>query len=187
MNEERINSVVSDLASVSEDARSSFGELTPAQLNWKPSEKEWSVAQCLDHLITINSLYFPVFEKIRTGGFANTFWEKYSPFSGFFGRYLIKAMSPENPKKMETSKKAYPSASEIDAGIVERFQDHNRELAAHVANIPAEFDLKTILTSPLSGFVTYSLDDCLTILVVHERRHLLQAKRVMESNRFPVQ
>jgi hypothetical protein len=88
---------------------------------------------------------------------------------------------------METSKKAYPSASEIDAGIVERFQDHNRELAAHVANIPAEFDLKTIMTSPLSGFVTYGLDDCLTILVVHERRHLLQAKRVMESNRFPVQ
>lgn len=181
MNEERIKSVISDLESVSDDARSSFGGLTTAQLNWKPSEKEWSVAQCLDHLITINSLYFPVFEKMRTGGFANTFWERYSPFSGFFGRYLIKAMSPENLKKTKTSKKAYPSESEIDAGIVERFQDHNRELAGHVAGIPAEFDLKTIVTSPLAGFVTYSLDDCLTMLVVHERRHILQAKRVLEN------
>ena len=181
MNEERINRVISDLESVSDDVRSSFGELTTAQLNWKPSEKEWSVAQCLDHLITINSLYFPVFEKMRTGGFASTFWERYSPFSGFFGRYLIKAMSPENPKKMKTSRKAFPSASEIDGAIVVRFQDHNRELARHVANLPAEFDLKTIMTSPLAGFVTYSLDDCLTMLVVHERRHLRQAKRVLEN------
>jgi hypothetical protein len=42
-------------------------------------------------------------------------------------------------------------------------------------------NLKTIITSPLAGFVTYSLDDCLTILIVHERRHVLQAKRVVQS------
>jgi hypothetical protein len=82
---------------------------------------------------------------------------------------------------MKTSKIAYPSASEIDGTIVEKFKDHNRELGEHLANISPEVNLKTIITSPLAGFVTYSLDDCLTILVVHERRHLLQAKRVMES------
>ncbi len=178
---ERVASVIADLGSISGEAREAFGGLTVEQLNWKPSEKSWSVAQCLDHLITINSLYFPVFENLRTATLPNTFLERVSPLSGFFGRTLIKAMSPENPKKMKTSKKAYPSASDIDAGIVERFEEHNRELAGRIEKISPEIDLSRIITSPLAGFVTYSLDDCLTMLVVHERRHVLQAKRVAGS------
>jgi hypothetical protein len=175
---ERVISVGSDLDTLSDEVRTAFGALTPEQLNWTPSEKSWSVAQCLEHLIVINSLYFPVFEKLRSPDVRPTFLERYSPFSGFFGRFLIKAMSPENPKKMKTSKKAYPTASAIDGDIVDRFVAHNRELADQIGMISPDVELKTIITSPLAGFVTYSLDDCLTMLVVHERRHLLQAKRV---------
>jgi hypothetical protein len=178
---DRVKSVVSDLQSISEEARNAFGDLDATQLNWKPSQKDWSVAQCLDHLITINSLYFPIFERLQTGNIPHTFLEKYSPLSGFFGRFLIKAMMPENPKKMKTSRKAYPSSSEISASIVDRFQEHQRQLMEHIGAISPAVQLQTIITSPLAGFVTYSLDDCLTILVVHERRHILQAKRVIGS------
>ena len=184
MTSERTASVVSDLGQITDDVGASFGHLTGGQLNWKPAEKSWSVAQCLDHLITINRLYFPIFERMRAGKVENTFLEKHSPLSGFFGRSLIKAMMPENPKKVKTSKKAYPSSSDISADIVERFAVHNRELAEHIGRISPEVDLKTIITSPLAGFVTYSLDDCLTMLVVHERRHVLQAKRVMTDLGF---
>jgi hypothetical protein len=180
---ERIASVVSDLDSISVEARDAFGELNAKQLNWKSDEKSWSVAQCLDHLITINSLYFPIFEKLRAGNLPNTFLERVSPLSGFFGRFLIKSMSPENPKKMNTSKKAYPSASEISGDIVEKFADHNRELADHIEKLPHDTDLARIITSPLAGFVTYSLDDCLTMLLVHERRHMLQARRVIAARK----
>ena len=178
---ERTASAVSDLEQISGDVRAAFGELSFAQLNSKSCEKSWSVAQCLEHLITVNSLYFPIFEKLRRGNVPNTFLEKFSPLSGFFGRYLIKAMMPENPKKMKTSRNAYPSSSDIGADIVERFEKNNRELANHIGAISPDVDLKSIITSPLAGFVTYSLDDCLTMLVVHEQRHVLQAKRVMTS------
>ena len=184
MKGERITSVIDDLEQITNDASASFGGLDASQLNWKPAADSWSVAQCLDHLITINSLYFPIFEKMGSGRVVNTFLEKYSPLSGLFGRFLIKAMMPENPKKMKTSKKAYPSSSEIDGNIVERFAEHNRQLAGHIERIAPDVDLKTIITSPLAGFVTYSLDDCLTMLVVHEQRHVLQAKRLMTSGTF---
>ena len=184
MTSERTSSVATDLDQISRDVRAAFGGLSGEQLNWKPDEKSWSVAQCLDHLITINSLYFPIFEKLRAGKADNTFLEKYSPLSGFFGRFLIKSMMPENPKKMKTSKKAYPSSSEIADDIVERFEKHNQELADHITRVSPDLDLGTIITSPLAGFVTYSLDDCLTMLVVHEQRHLLQAKRVVLSPAF---
>ena len=181
---DRIKSVVTDLESISADAQGAFGHLTGAQLNWKQDPKSWSVAQCLDHLITINSLYFPIFEKMKVGEVESSFWEKYSPFSGFFGRYLIEALGPENPKKTKTSKIAYPSASEIDERIVEKVREHNRDLANRIENISPDVDPGAVITSPLAGFVTYSLDDCLTILVVHERRHVLRAKRVMTDLGF---
>jgi hypothetical protein len=90
-------------------------------------------------------------------------------------------MRPENPKKMKTSRKAYPSSSDIDSGIILRFEDHQRELGDHISRLSPEVKLSRIITSPLAGFVTYSLDDCLTMLVVHEQRHMQQAKRVLES------
>ena len=184
MTNERTASVASELEQISAEVRVAFGGLDFERLNRKRDEKSWSVAQCLEHLITINSLYFPIFERMRQGQIANTFLEKYSPLSGFFGRFLIKSMMPENPKKMKTSKIAYPSSSDIGADIVDRFEKHNRKLADHIVAISPAIDLKTVITSPLAGFVTYSLDDCLTMLVVHERRHVLQAKRVMTDLGF---
>lgn len=183
---ERIVSAVEDLRAVSVEVKAAFAGLSTEQLNWKPDAKSWSVAQCLDHLIKIDGLYFPLFAKLSKGVVPNTFWEKYSPLSGFFGSYLIKVLSPDYARKVKTSKKAYPWSSEIDANIVERFEKHNEELVGHLQSLPEGLDLKrTIIASPLSGFVTYSLDDCITILTVHERRHLEQAKRVMRSEGFP--
>lgn len=35
-----------------------FGSLTDEQLNWKPDEKTWSIAQNIRHLILINESYY---------------------------------------------------------------------------------------------------------------------------------
>jgi hypothetical protein len=59
--------------------------------------------------------------------------------------------------------------------------DRVKSVVSDLRAISPAVQLQTIITSPLAGFVTYSLDDCLTILVVHERQHILQAKRVIGS------
>jgi uncharacterized damage-inducible protein DinB len=182
----RIDEVVNELEEVTQAARASFGGLSDDQLNWKPSAESWSVAQCLDHLSTINRLYFPLLESMSTGTTESTFWERYSPLSGFLGKFLIKTLSPEYQKKTKTSPKAEPSESEIDTGILDDFAQHQAELIEHLRRIPSNIDRRrTIITSPLLRWVTYSLEDCLTILAVHEKRHLLQAKRVTEAAGFP--
>lgn len=183
---DRIDEIASGLEEVSNETRAAFGGLSDDQLNWKPAEGSWSVAQCLDHLVTINSLYFPLFESMNAGPLKPTFWERYSPLSGFFGRFLIRTSSPEYSKKMKTSPKAEPSMSEVDGEILDRFARHQAELIEHLRRIPSGIDpVRTIVTSPLLGFVNYSLDDCLTLLEVHERRHFQQARRVTETAGFP--
>lgn len=184
--EKRILEVTSTLSKLAIEAKNHFGKLLPAQLNWKPTERSWSVAQCFDHLITTHSLYFPLFQKLESGTVTPSFWERNSPFSGFFGRSLIRSLSPENQKKMKTSSKAQPSVSEIDGRIIEHYCKHQDQLVNHLQKIPLDINpVKTIVTSPLLGFITYSLDDCFTILVVHGQRHFGQAKRVMDMDRFP--
>lgn len=180
-----LNLVVKDLDAVAVDAAAAFGGLSVEQLNWKPSENGWSVAQCFDHVIVTHSLYFGECEKVSTGGYKPTFWQKVSPLSGFFGRFLIKRLDPKNTKKMKTMGKAVPSLSEINGDIIERFVEHQRQMIETVQRFPAMLDLeKTIVTSPLLGFVTYSLADTLTFLPMHCRRHFDQAQRVTEAEGF---
>ena len=184
--DDRIKGITTDLGQVATDAKAMFGRLSVDELNWKPAEKSWSIAQCFDHLITTHSLYFPIFEQLTNGGVQLSFWENYSPLSGFFGRFLIKSLDPKNEKKMKTTAKAQPVASEIDGGIIKRFAEHQDDMIRHLRNLPGEIDLKnTIITSPLLSFVTYSLDDYFTIIVVHCQRHFGQALRVTETSGFP--
>src|SRR5690554_5899279 len=109
----------------------------------------------------MNRLYFPLLESLRAGPRKSMHWERYSPFSGLLGKALIKTLSPEHPRRTKASPKAEPSMSEIDTGILDRFARHQAELIEHIRQVPNSVDRgRTIITSPLLRWVTYSLDDC---------------------------
>ena len=108
------------------------------------------------------------------------------PFwSNFWGRILINSIQPSNKRKTKTAPAAYPSAGEIAPDIVEQFVRHQEVLSAQFAAMK-EADVDAIrLHSPLLSLITYSLRDLLNITVLHEQRHIEQAKRVMENENFP--
>ena len=112
-------------------------------------------------------------------------WERWSPLSGFFGRMVERSLNQEGGRKFKAPAKLVPAASEVEPDIVERFAAHQRGLAEQVRRA-AHVDFgKTVVTSPVSGFVTYSLLDALRIVVAHERRHFRQARRVTRTQGFP--
>ncbi|MDA8015968.1 MAG: DinB family protein [Thermoanaerobaculia bacterium] len=183
---DRIRNVTEDLERVSAEAKQRLGELSAEQLNWKPAPDRWSVAQCIDHLIEAHQRYFPLFRRLANGEVRMTLWERLSPFSGFFGRFLIKSLHPDNQKKMKTTPKAAPSNSDLGDRIITRFLEHQEELSEHLRALPDDLDAENlIVTSPFLNFLTYSVDDTYTILVVHCQRHLGQAIRVTETEGFP--
>jgi len=182
--DERITQIQSALKQVADDARATFGTLSGAQLNWKPSENCWSVGQCFEHIIKTNTEFYPEFDKLAAGARKNTFFQSYSPLSGFFGRFLIKAVSEDSKKAKAPSKRIVP-ASEIGADIIERFASHLGEVNQKIASCAGADRHKTIVTSPFLAVFTYRLDDAYTVLVEHTKRHFRQAKRVTESEQFP--
>ena len=168
-----------------EKVQREFPGISLHQLNWKPHPDNWSVGQCLDHLIVADCLYFPAFKKIAEDKYKMTRWQRWSPLSGVFGKILVSQMQENVKRKVKTARVFFPSASDIDAGIFDRFHKHLDSLLEYIAAFK-KVDLdKTYITSPVSNFITYSLRNAVTLLVHHEHRHINLGIKVKSREEFP--
>ena len=180
-----VDGLVKELQAVADDARKVFGGLSAAQLNWKPSAEQWSVGQCFDHLIVTNSSFFPVMERVAAGTFKRDLWARVSPFSGYFGRYILGALDPSKGKKIKAPRAFLPASSDVDAEVIERFVENLSEVNKRM-RATGGVDLgRAVVTSPAMAVVTYSLRDVYRIFVAHARSHFEQARRVTQSEGFP--
>jgi uncharacterized damage-inducible protein DinB len=177
--------IYDEAEAIAGDAKTLFGHLNSEQLNWKPAADAWSVAQCLDHLASANYEYYPVFDRILKGEYRKTFLHGMPFLPAFFGRVMIKAVSPESRRKFKAPGAARPSSSAIDPQIVDRFIANHRETLAKMRLLENSGPAETIITSPFVSMVVYSLLDTFRLIVAHERRHFAQAQRVMEAGGFP--
>lgn len=179
-----IDKLVAELKAVGREASEVFGGLSAAQLNWKPSAEQWSVGQCFEHLIKTNRGFFPSLAEAARGGRRSNLWERVSPLSGLFGRVLVRTMSSR--RKFKAPRGLKPTSSDVDAGVVGRFVGQQDELGGLLRAADAGADLRrTIVTSPVAGFVTYNMLDACRIVIAHNRRHFAQAQRVTETEGFP--
>lgn len=184
MNHE-VAALVDEATAIAVDAERGFSHLTLDQLNWKPGADQWSVAQCFEHLIKINSAYFPQWRRIEQGAYRPTWRDRVPLLARFFGSIVLRAVQPESRRKFKAAKHVEPSPSAIDAGIIARFTAHQREVIEHMAVAGSRDAAALTITSPVAPIAFYSLLDAFRIIVAHERRHMAQAERVVRAQGFP--
>ena len=67
----------------------------------------------------------------------------------------------------------------------DRFTAHHQEVIEHM-RMAGSRDLSTVMiTSAVAPIAFYCVLDAFKILVAHERRHMAQAERVVNSDGFP--
>ena len=177
-------SLIAEANSVASEVKSKFGQLTAAQLNWKPSAERWSVAQCFDHLLTSNKGYFKIIDGVLAGK-KPTFLERMPVLPGLAGKMLIKALDPASTLKVKARKDFEPAQSDIPPSVIDDFVTQQRQIINKM-KATEHLDLERIvITSPVMGAITYSLMDAYRIIVSHEQRHFQQARRVTEESGFP--
>ena len=180
-----IQEMVTRSTAAGERVQNEFGSLSYEQLNWKPADNRWSIGQCLDHLIISDCLYFPTLKKIVAGNYRMKFWERWSPFTGMFGKMMVSQVGEKPNRKMKAPKILVPSASNIDTGILERFQKHLDTLIAFMIDCRnTELD-RVHISSPVTGIITYSLRNAFLLLVQHEHRHISQGVKLKGMRGFP--
>ena len=170
----------STLDEISRQSFSEFGSLTLEQLNWKPNANTWSIAQNLDHLIVINESYYPVLASLKMGTYKAPFIAKIGFVVSFLGKTLLNAVQPNRRKKMKTFPIWEPSTSHVIADILNRFQNHQNELAKKIEDAKEDVANGVVISSPANKNIVYKLETAFDIIVSHEQRHLEQAREVLQ-------
>jgi hypothetical protein len=183
--ENLVDTVIAQAQRNASEARSVVDGLSDAQLNWKPSPDKWSIAQCLEHLTAASNGFNSYFVDALARGrqrFAAVSQPTYQP--SFMGRWLIKHVEPESPRKLRAPKIFKPSASNVQNALND-FLEQQKTFLKFVGETSGIDYNRTRLRSPVTPLVRYSLADAYVITVSHEQRHLQQARRVRETPGFP--
>ena len=113
-----MSEIISELETIIADTQKIFGKLSAEQINWKPSEKVWSVGQCFEHLIITNDLYFPNIQKVIDGKHSNNFYSKIPFATDLIAVLMRNSLNPDQKRKMKTFKVFEPAASDVSETII---------------------------------------------------------------------
>lgn len=160
--------------------------LTEEQLNWKPDAKQWSIAQCLEHLAVTSRQFNGYFNQLIEG--ARLKWPTngaipYRP--SLVGGWLIKQVVPETTRKVSAPKVFKPSDSSSIQDALGLFLKQQEEFVRFVRESEGVDYNRARLRSPVTPLMRYSLADAFVVTIVHGYRHLAQANRVKAMPNFP--
>jgi hypothetical protein len=175
-----ISGFIANAKIINDEVRETFGKLTKEQLNMKPSSVEWSIAQCFDHLNTTNELYFAKMQKVADGTHVNNWFSAIPFIPNTVGNLLKKAVSPDAQKKQKAPTIFAPSESDISETVIEDFCKDQEKFIAYMDAAKTLDTSKIKIPSPISDAVNLWFNDACEIIILHNRRHFNQAKRVLE-------
>ena len=159
---------------------------TDEQFYWRPRNGAgWSIAQCLDHLATINAFYV---KEIQTGVDVAKArgWKRKGPLKpGVFGALFINSLEPPVKRRLRAPRGMQPAVSKGRHQILSDFRaahDSIRRLIADAADIDLN---RARYWNPFLKVVNFRVSTGLRVITAHDRRHLWQADQVRETSGFP--
>lgn len=171
---------------IKEDARSLVTDLDDAQLTWRLGPERWSIGECLSHLNVTVDLYLPVIEKAIDYATSHGIVPK-GPFRlGLVWGWLLRRLEPPARWKIKTLEVFEPPEEVQSKGdLEERFLFLRGQLIERIRRSGGVDLRRTRLVSPASKLVRMNLGQCFGLISTHDRRHLWQARRVMDAPGFP--
>ena len=154
--------------------------LTEEQFHWQPDEgRAWSVAQCLDHLATMNVVYTkpigPAIDAARARGVVGG-----GPIRpGRVAAWFIRSQEPPVKRRLRSPKQALPASSGTREQILSAFHaahDRYRDLVRRAAEIDVN---RATYPNPFLPLIRMRVGTALSIIPPHDRRHLWQAEQVI--------
>jgi len=162
--------------------------LTEGQLWWRPEPDRWSIGECLDHLVLTGEAYLEALDHAIADGRSRGLVSDEPHRAGAVGRWLAALLEPPPrfgvpaPGRIRPRR---PGPGHPDGSPLPRFQAPRGRLGERLEAAEG-LDLRRIrVTSPFFRWLRFDLGSAFRIVAAHERRHLWQARRVREHERFP--
>lgn len=172
-----------ELRSVEQEVRRDLGTLSAEQFNWRPAERKWSVAECIDHLALVTGLMLekakPVLEKARAEGKTGQGPYRY----GMMGGWFVKMMEQPGKRPMPSPRNFAPGGSLKQAEVLARYGEVMKDFAETMEtsySLPLD-KLKAVSAAHGGGWLKFNIAAWYAATLAHNRRHVAQARRVMET------
>lgn len=180
-----VREIVGALEQVTRDVRHLVAPLCDAQLNWRPSDERWSIAECVAHLVASGNVYVGPIARAIERGMARQVYGGADFTPTRIGRWFIAEMEPPPRRRLPTLRRLVPRGLWHRDQLLADFEAMQRSLI-HRAIAANGLDLGRIrMRSPLVPVVRLPLGTWFAFLAAHERRHLWQARQVREEEGFP--
>jgi hypothetical protein len=136
----------------------------------------WSIAQCLEHLNRYGDYYLPAIKKGLDKSYPNS--DTFT--STWLGKFFTEMMDPAKSKKKVKAFKAYNPAPALDAPAVVAEFIHQQEVLLDYINQARKADLDAIrIPISIAKWIRLKAGDVFQFVIVHNERHMLQAKRAV--------
>ena len=163
-------------------ARALVDGITPEQGVWRPRPNSWSIAECLDHLGTGDRVYLQALRDAAEQARSLGRMRRGPARAGWFGTFFIWTQEPARRwLRLKAPRKIRPRVSPpLESAYASFMAAHADARALLLDN--ADLDLAGIhFVNPFVRGFNFSLATGLHVIAAHERRHLLQARRVREA------
>jgi hypothetical protein len=171
--------LIADIEEVSADFIKYFGNLSEQQLNYRKQQDQWSIAQCIEHIILMNESYFSIVTAIRENKYKAGWNTRIGLLPIYFGKRTLNTVHPDNKKKFKTITSWQPLNTKPIDEIGMKFIAHQQRLKHIIISSQDLVQTKATIHSPVNKIMVYTLSDAFKIMVAHEQRHLQQAKALL--------
>ena len=158
--------------------------VTDDEFHWKPNEgRSWSIAECLDHLATINVIYSAA---VRTGveQARKKRWTRKAPARpGFFGQRFVASQEPPVKLKLRAPERVQPRPMRTREEILRAYHSAHDEVRRLIADCAAIDTNRATFSNPFLRIIKVKVSTGLHVIPAHDRRHLWQAEQVEQEIR----
>jgi hypothetical protein len=164
--------------SIAEQAKELAEGLNESRFNWRPAPNQWSIEECLAHLITVGSKEVIAIEDAIARGKERGITGA-GPFSyGPLERFILDMTEPPVRQPMSAPMRFRPLHGQPVTAVLPTFLHLQSQLILR-AEAAEGLDLRRVkVATPISRILRLSLGAMFAQIAAHERRHLEQARKV---------
>ncbi|HLP95683.1 MAG TPA: DinB family protein [Saprospiraceae bacterium] len=175
---ELLDHLEESLQQLLKEVREHFAEASLAMLKQRPTPEQWSAMDCFAHLNAQFEGYLSRMELALHKAKARKWTPAQEWRSNWLGSSAIRKADPSNPKLRKSHKSINPLKklavrdTELKAFLI------NAEMLLRLIRQAREVDINKASVKPLRwSLYRFRLGDLMEYLVLHARRHILQAKK----------
>jgi hypothetical protein len=168
-------------AQISDEADALVARLSDAQFAWQPAPESWSVAQCIDHLNSTAREYLPMMDEGIADAIRRGLYRPGPYVYNWIGRLMVWFFDPKVRFRVKTPASFQPPVRRPRQDVMAAFRAYQVQYIDRLRQANGLDLAKARVTSPVSRAIRLPLGSAFALTVAHERRHLQQARRVIEK------